>query len=86
MTVEERAQKMIEDYLKWTNSPSEGKEELKTRFAKHLRDQIEDCAKAVKSHHVNCTSHCTAKIEAQLIAEKVSALASQTDQIEGKEG
>lgn len=45
MTVEERAQLMLEEYQQWTNSLQEGKEELKARFAKHLRDQIEDCAK-----------------------------------------
>lgn len=54
MTVEERAQQMIEDHREWAMSPSEGQEELKARVAKRLRDQIEDCAKVAKLAKEEC--------------------------------
>ena len=42
MTIEERAQKMVEDdQAYWW----EDTEQVKARYVKHLRDQIEECAK-----------------------------------------
>lgn len=43
MTIEERAQRMLEEIP--NQKPWEGKEELKAKFAQYLRDQIEECAK-----------------------------------------
>ncbi len=43
MTVEERAQAILEERL--NQKPWEGAEELKAKYIQHLRDQIEDCAK-----------------------------------------
>lgn len=42
MNIEDRAQLMLEEIP--NQKPWEGKEELKAKFIKHLRDQIEDCA------------------------------------------
>lgn len=56
MNVEDKAQQMIEDFLVWTNTPSEGKEELKARFVKHLRDQIEACAKLADDESIRLDS------------------------------
>jgi hypothetical protein len=48
VTVEERAQAMLEEIP--NQKPWEGKEELKAKFAQHLRDQIEECAKIADRH------------------------------------
>lgn len=82
MTVEERAQQMIEDFIVWTNTPSEGKEELKARFVNHLRDQIEDCAKIVDvmERKRRRQSYGAMAVQANEIAYEIRALAGPKEE------
>src|SRR5262245_48758615 len=100
MIVEERAQTMIEDFLVWTNTPSEGKEELKARFVQRLRDQIEDCAKSCdeevmrldrlsmehkrKGDLETATRFSACTVTAARLGRVIRALANQTEQTEGR--
>lgn len=74
MTVEERAQLMLKEIP--NQKPWEGKEELKAKFAKHLRDQIEDRAKVADDHERirKRQSHMMMAIQANEIGAAIRAL------------